>query len=321
MNTLVRPEALVPFLARRYGLSPAVRCSFIRRGGNDHYLVEDGDRGYVLRLYLNGKYYAGTADELRFELNLLDFLKAEGLPVAAPIPDVGGQALTQFDSGVETRPAALFEFAAGQDIWKTMGLEHARELGSTVAGLHLAMDRFASEYHRYHLDLEFLLEEPLRLLEAHMASRGRTAPMFLRELAGDLRESVSRVPREGGAYGLVHCDLGWHNIHYDPDAGMTLFDFDLCGYGWRAFDLALVRLQFDEPHWDAFLAAYGSVRPMPDAERDSIGDFVCLWPMWHIGDLLRNRSPILQLGHGTVDEELDGWLEYLGGLAERRSPP
>ena len=318
MNALVEPKALVPFLARRYGLSSAVRCSFIRRGGNDHYLVEDGDRRHVLRLYLNGKYYAGTANELRFELDLLAFLEAEGLPVAAPIPDVDGQTLVRFESGGEARHGALFEFAVGKDIWKTMGLEHAKELGSTVAELHVAMDRFASEYDRYHLDLEFLLEEPLRLLETRMASLNRTTPTFLRELAHDLRESVGRVPREGGAYGLVHCDLGWHNIHYDSDSGMTLFDFDLCGYGWRAFDLALVRLQFGDTHWDAFLDVYGSVRPMSDAERESIGDFVCLWPMWHIGDLLRNRSPILQLGHDTVDEELDGWLEYLGELSGRQ---
>ena len=317
MNTRIEPKALAPFLAHRYGLSPSTRCSFIRRGGNDHYLVEDGDRRYVLRLYLNGKYYAGSADELRFELDLLDFLKAEGLPVAAPLPDVGGQTLARFDSGVETRYAALFEFAEGQDIWEAMESRHARELGSTVAELHLAMDRFTSEYRRYHLDLEFLLDEPLRLLEARMVSQNRTSPTFLRELASELRENVSRVRLEGGAYGLVHCDLGWHNIHYDPDSGTTLFDFDLCGFGWRAFDLALVRLQFDDSHWDAFLDAYRSVRPMSVAETDSIGDFVYLWPMWHIGDLLRNRNPIFQLGHGNVDEELDGWLEYLSRLVER----
>ena len=294
MNTRVEPQALVPFLTQRYGLSPSTRCSFIRRGGNDHYLVEDGDRRYVLRLCLNGKYYIGTADELRFELDLLDFLKAQGLPVAAPIPDTGGQTLAEFESGEETRPAALFEFAEGKGIWETMEARHARELWSTVAGLHLAMDRFTSEYARYHLDLDFLLDEPLRLLEARMVSQNRAIPMFLREFADDLRESLSRAPTAGWAYGLIHCDLGWHNIHYHPDSGMKLFDFDLCGYGWRAFDLALVRLQFDDLHWAAFLDAYDSVRPMSNAERDSIADFVSLWPMWHIGDLLRSRYPIFQ---------------------------
>ena len=317
MNTRVEPKALVPFLTQRYGLSPSARCSFIRRGGNDHYLVEDGDRRYVLRLYLNGKYYIGTADELRFELDLLDFLKAQGLPVAAPIPDTGGQTLADFESGEETRSAVLFEFAEGKGMWETMESTHARELGSTVAGLHQAMDRFTSEYGRYHLDLDFLLDEPLRLLEARMVSQDRASPMFLREFADDLRASLSRAPTEGGAYGLAHCDLGWHNIHYHPDSGIKLFDFDLCGYGWRAFDLALVRLQFDDLHWAAFLDAYDSVRPMSDAERESIADFVNLWPMWHIGDLLRNRYPIFQLGHGTVEEELDGWLEYLQRLPER----
>ena len=48
MNTRVEPKALVSFLTLRYGLSPSARCSFIRRGGNDHYLVEDGDWRYVL---------------------------------------------------------------------------------------------------------------------------------------------------------------------------------------------------------------------------------------------------------------------------------
>ncbi len=319
MNTQVGPEALVPFLAQRYGLSSSTRCSFIRRGGNDHYLVKDGARRYVLRLYLNGKYYIGSEDELRFELDLLDFLKARGLPVAAPIPDIDGHTLAQLDAGDEARYAALFEFAEGEGIGETMEARHPWELGSTVARLHLAMDRFTSEHARYHLDLDFLLEEPLRLLEARMVSQKRTVPAFLHELADDLRGKVGRVPIEGGAYGLVHCDLGWHNINHDPDSGMTLFDFDLCGYGWRAFDLALVRLQLDDRHWAAFLEAYDSARSMSDAERDSIADFVYLWPMWHI-DLLRNRSPILQLGHRTIAEELDGWLDYLRGLVQRQSP-
>ena len=56
---------------------------------------------------------------------------------------------------------------------------------------------------------------------------------------------------------------------------------------------------------------------MSGAETDSIGDFVYIWPMWHLVDLLRNSSPIFQLGHSTVDEELQGWLEYLRRLAER----
>ena len=54
---------------------------------------------------------------------------------------------------------------------------------------------------------------------------------------------------------------------------------------------------------------------MSDAEKSSIDDFVRLWPIWHIGDLLRNRSAILQLGHDTVEEELGGWLKYLQRLA------
>ena len=321
MNAKIEPEALLPFLFDRYGMSPAATCSFIRRGGNDHYLVEDGERKYVLRLYLNGKYYIGGTDDFRFELGLIQFLLNQGLPVARPIPDVDGQSLTRFESGRETRLGALFEFAEGGDIWDTMDEKHAGELGSTVARLHLAMDRFTSEYTRYHLDLDFLLEVPLRLLEVHASYRGKESLEFLRDFADGLRERVRQAPTEGGAYGLIHGDLGWHNINYHPDLGMTIFDFDLCGYGWRAFDLALVRLQFDDHHWDAFIGAYHAVRPMSGVERESIADFVQLWPMWHVGDLLRNRHPIFQLETGSIEEEVDGWVEHLKAVLTGATSP
>ncbi len=316
LNAKIEPQALVPFLSDRYGMSPFAHCSFIRRGGNDHYLVEDGGRKYVLRLYLNGKYFIRSADDFRFELDLIQFLLDQGLPVARPIPGIGCQRLTRLESVHETRFAALFEFAEGQGIWQTMEERHASMLGSTVAELHLAMDRFTSKYTRYHLDLEFLLDEPLRLLEVHPAYCGKESLVFLREFSGGLRERLRQAPIEEGAYGLIHCDLGWHNIHYHPDLGMKIFDFDLCGYGWRAFDLALVRLQFDDHHWDAFLRAYQSVRPMSGVERESIGDFVQLWPMWHIGDLLRNKNPIFQLGASSAEEEIDAWVEYLRSVAD-----
>ena len=315
-NIQVEPGALVPFLTRRYGLPPSTQCSFIRRGGNDHYLVESNGWKHILRLYLNGKYYITSTDDLRFELDLIDFLAAEGLPVARPIPDISGQTLARFESKGETRHAALFEFAEGEGIWKTMEDEQALELGRTVARMHLGMDRFNSEYSRYHLDREFLLDEPLRMLDIYLADRGKGSLGFFRPFAEKLRESVTRAPDTRGAYGLIHCDLGWHNINYHPELGMRMFDFDLCGYSWRAFDLALVRLQFNDGHWATFLDAYDSVRPMSKAERDSIADFVHLWPMWHIGDLFRNRNPIFQLGTGSVDQELEGWLEGLHEIAD-----
>ena len=316
MNCKVEAQALLPFLSDRYGMSAEASCSFIRRGGNDHYMVEDRGRRYVLRLYLNGKYFIRSADDFRFELGLLQFLLEQGLPVVRPILSIDGRCLTRLESSHETRFAALFEFAEGEDIWETMEERHANELGGIVAGLHLAMDRYNSAYSRYHLDLSFLLEEPLRLLEAHPAYCSPESLEFLRRLAADLRERLRRAPNSGGAYGLIHGDLGWHNIHYHPDLGMKIFDFDLSGYGWRGFDLALVRLQFDDVHWDAFIDAYQSVRPMSGAERKSIGDFAQLWPMWHIGDLLRNRNPIFQLDTGSVEEEIEGWVEHLRTAAD-----
>jgi hypothetical protein len=52
-NTRLEPAALVPVLEEHYGLAGPVSCSWIRRGFNDHYLVEAPSGKWVLRLYFN----------------------------------------------------------------------------------------------------------------------------------------------------------------------------------------------------------------------------------------------------------------------------
>ncbi|MGH2409330.1 MAG: phosphotransferase, partial [Chloroflexota bacterium] len=81
---------------------------------------------------------------------------------------------------------------------------------------------------------------------------------YVRGLAGSLRERVRKLPASALDWGICHGDLHLANAHVDEEGTMTVFDFDLCGYGWRAMDLAVQRTVMrlhkrDESLWDAYL--------------------------------------------------------------------
>ncbi|MEM1212275.1 MAG: phosphotransferase [Planctomycetota bacterium] len=69
------------------------------------------------------------------------------------------------------------------------------------------------------------------------------------------------------AYGLLHADLHLRNVVFAGGAGGAArpIDFDDCGFGHHAYDLACTLLGFErEPWWEAFLQGYRSVRELPE---------------------------------------------------------
>jgi Ser/Thr protein kinase RdoA (MazF antagonist) len=76
------------------------------------------------------------------------------------------------------------------------------------------------------------------------------------------------------------------------DGTFLLFDFDHCGFGWRAYDLAPFYQNSAAPDeerrkWAAFLSGYEEVRKLSTSERDSLPVFKACRALWDVGDWLR----------------------------------
>ena len=63
----------------------------------------------------------------------------------------------------------------------------------------------------------------------------------------------------------------------DADGKMVFFDWDICGYGYKAYDLAVIRHNASLGDWDpglriadSVLSGYESKRPLTDDERYSL---------------------------------------------------
>ncbi len=292
MNAQIPASDLLPVLLADYALPPEVRIEFLRRGFNDHYLVNAGADRFILRVYFNGKYYIEGEGDFRFELELLEFLHANGVSVSHAVRRRDGELLGQVSTAGDARTYALFTFAEGEE-GARLDPDDSFLLGTCIADLHLTADRHRPAHRRYHLDSRYLIEQPLALMKEFLALHKRVDAQDFWEPIERVRAALAALPKTPGAYGIIHGDLHNRNFRVQLEPGRpdyTFYDFDHGGYGWRAYDLAACLMCQPQEAQSALLEGYQSRRPLSQAEVASLPRFRKVRPIWDIGDLLAMRS-------------------------------
>jgi Ser/Thr protein kinase RdoA (MazF antagonist) len=245
-----------------------------------------------------------------------------GVPVAPALARRDGALITELRAPEGPRHAVLFAFAGGELAGFEMTPEQSHRYGRAVARLHAVADGAPRTFPRPRLDLAFLLDRPLRLLEERFGHR-RADVGAVQSLAAHLRRSLAALPRTAPEWGLCHGDLHKRNVLFGPRDEPTILDWDGVGYGWRAYDLAVLLwstvLQGLGPGlWDAYLRGYQERRRLSEPELGAVPAFVAVRHVWVMG---------VELGHvldgtwgvGRVgDRWLDRHLATLGGWARER---
>ena len=296
MNKLLNAEEAQSVVQANYDIQPIVYCMLIERGFNDTYQVVTENSKYIFRVYSNNKYFVQSDSAYKFETELLEHLHANGVPVAKPIRTRQHSLISHVATEYGERTVAMFDYAEGMNISrKAITLKQAYNYGAAMANLHLAADSFETKHDRYSLDQKYLIDEPLRLIEEgsqddnasaeikELAQHGQRILEKLQPLESHL-ERINRLGKDDDKFGIIHADLHTGNVHFHGET-LTLFDFDHCAYGWRAYDLAIA-YNVPKAHRDAVYAGYESKRVLSDEERDSIQAFANLRNLWDIGDLL-----------------------------------
>ena len=292
MNTPLTSDDALVIINNHYTLCDIEYCMFLRRGFNDTYVVETKTNKYIFRVYLEGKYYIDSNDAYRFELDLVKHLNAHDVPVATAISTSSGELLSIEKTKRGESAFALFHYADGFSLGReSVTTEQSYRMGVALASLHLASNTFDSQFNRYKLDLKYLVDEPVRLVSQGEASqipnglleRGR----YVMEKLQPLERYVDRVKSigtDGDKFGVIHADMHLGNIHFRGQEP-TIFDFDHCAYGWRAYDLAIC-YGLPETRRLSMVEGYESRRPLSLEERDSLQDLSNLRNLWDIGDTL-----------------------------------
>jgi Ser/Thr protein kinase RdoA (MazF antagonist) len=228
------PDALASLIYASYDIQVIKNCQFWHRGLSDVYLLETIDKPYILRVAHN---HWRSQSEIEFELELLGFLRDRDIPVATPIKNKKGELPLEIDAPEGKRYAALFDYAPGEIAIGDLNHTQSYLLGETVAKLHRETRDFNTNADRKPLDLKHLLDDSLQIIAPFLHKRASDLRYFLEAIA-KIKEDLQNLPNESPYWAVCWGDPHSGNVHIAAENRMTLFDFDQCGYGWRAFDIA-----------------------------------------------------------------------------------
>jgi Ser/Thr protein kinase RdoA (MazF antagonist) len=260
-----------------YPIGRPARCCLHMSGVNDVYLVWAGEDRYVLKIYRAGW---RSSEEVLYELDLLAHLHRNGVAVSLPVPRRDGQRITEVPALEGVRPAVLFRHAPGkQPAWPFYEDEaESRLMGATLAAIHGAADDFSSTHERTPYDASELLDRTLTATHPFLAHR-ELDWQYLLALVERLRRRLTDLVSRGLSWGVCHGDFHCGNAFITDDCTVTVFDFDVCGPGWLAFDLARWKSNPEgktSHSWSAFLQGYREKRAPTDTDLEAVPLFVAL---------------------------------------------
>jgi Ser/Thr protein kinase RdoA (MazF antagonist) len=273
-----------------YDLGDVLDCTLLQHNLNDTYLVRTVDASYALRV---SQFRGRQADDVAYEVGLLTHLDRNGIAVARPVARRDGRFVTMLDMPEGPRAAVLFTFAPGEPLHAP---DHddvsSRRYGRAAALLHAASDDFTYAGARFRLDATALIDAPL-VTTLPLLSHRPDDRDELAQLAERLKRRLADVPTGALAVGACHGDLTGSNASVDDDGTVTFYDFEYCGVGWRAYDLASFRWSMalgrsrmgldDEALWTAFLAGYREGRAVNDVDLAIVPVFVAIRHLWYLG--------------------------------------
>lgn len=275
VHSTLSARAAADFAYAAFDIPLPRRFRFASRGFNDVYEID----GLYLRIGRNARRLLADAEA---EAIAVSELAGGGAPVASARRGRDGRFAQPIALSEGERTALLFEAAPGVQPGDTAG--HAYAQGVALARVHIATLDDATAGRLRRLDLGFLVDRSVDLVASQLPHRA--------DLVGCLRDIAVRIRPQlapGLSVGLCHGDYhGWNAAIEHGEA--ILFDFDECGIGPQAYDIATflwgcsqVSPALRLPLWPRFVDGYASVRRLPASDLEALDLFLIVRELWFLG--------------------------------------
>jgi Ser/Thr protein kinase RdoA (MazF antagonist) len=310
-RSFIAADALTEVIAEEYDLDVTgckLFSKMLRTQDNDHYLLRTGGgEKYVARVYQEGSHLERQEGDYQFELDWLNFLKRRDMPVSYPIARRDGRFLGSVNAPEGLRYYAVFSFANGKPM-DLEDLDHLYDCGAKMAQIHVVSNDYQGPYKRQPMDLAFLVDRPVARLKRFWSEdpdRADDLDLLLtsaEEARTEIEVLVDNEFESPDSWGPIGGDFHSANTYFDDHNGPIFFNFDLCGYGWRAYDIATFLLNTNLMHTstegtEAFIAGYYSVRRLNENEHAAISPFLTIRRIWLTGSFARRRGLV---GHTFI---------------------
>ena len=261
----VQTDSLTKFaheILKKYGISDAeVECINFEFNATFSISTVSGQK-YALRLNINS---TRVASNIQAETQWVrELSRTPSINVPTPIASLADTYLVSAihaDSGLEIF-GVMYSWLEGEELGDEPTLEQLRIVGQTMALLHDNSSNFTltdgAELPTFN-DFFWGTEDYL------FSSKSLLIPQDLQliEKARDLIMKFTNELYENSPVHVIHADLHGWNLMWHEDQ-LYIFDFDDCGYGVEAQDIAVALYYLDTPEQEvALLDGYKSIRPLP----------------------------------------------------------
>ncbi|MGE2736538.1 phosphotransferase enzyme family protein [Mycolicibacterium vaccae] len=270
-----------------YGRAPDTPLRLLSLSENATYLAKgaDGeDEPLVLRVHRPGYH---SLDGIRSELDWMAALRDETrLRTPQLIPARDGSQVVEARVGDRELHVDAVSFIPGctaEDAPTAVGFA---ELGEITALMHEHSRQWCrpAGFTRFRWDLDAILGTQARWGDWRAAPALTAADRAVIDVAAaEIGDRLTEFGTAPDRFGLVHADLRLANLMVDPsgDGGITVIDFDDCGWSWHLVDLSSVLSWIEDspgvPEIIAeWLSGYRRVRELPQAHLELIPTFVML---------------------------------------------
>ena len=249
-------------ILKKYGISDAqVECINFEFNATFSVSTESGQK-YALRLNINS---TRTVSNILAETQWVrELARIPSVNVPTPIATLDDQFVVSAlheDSG-QTICGVMYSWLEGEEIGDEPTLDQLHTAGRAMALLHENSSHFTltdgAELPTFN-DFFWGTEDYL------FSSKSRLIPKE-RQLIEQARDLIMKYTDElysTSVVRIIHADLhGWNLMWHEEQ--LFIFDFDDCGYGVEAQDIAVALYYLDTPEQDeALLDGYKSIRPLP----------------------------------------------------------
>lgn len=271
-----------------YDISTSASLRLLNLSENATYLVEDGDDRSILRVHRQN--YHG-AHEIESELDWLTALSNAG---EVHVPSVrrarDGRRLVTVESEGAARHVVQFDMVGGvEPDENALSVRDFHTLGCITAALHEHARVWSRppRFSRFSWDWEHCFgQHPRWGRWQEAAGVGPAERRILGQAEQLLHGRLTEYGTASDRFGLVHADLRLANLlvdspaaDTDPCSGITVIDFDDCGFGWYLYDFgtAVSFIEDDPalPQWQAaWVEGYRTRRTLSAEHEDMFASFV-----------------------------------------------
>jgi Ser/Thr protein kinase RdoA (MazF antagonist) len=249
-------------LLKNYGIHDA-KISCINFEFNATFSVEtDSGTKYALRININS---TRTVENMKGEIEWVRHLnRTSGIHTPTPIATLNDNYIISgfHKDSEQTLHAVMYSWLEGEELGDEPTLEQLHEVGRAIAILH-------QESHDFSLTSESSLptfNDFFWGTEDYLFSNKSKLSDTDRALIKEAHDHIMKFTNElyaNSPVHIIHADFHGWNLMWNHNR-LSIFDFDDCGFGVEAQDLAVVLYYLDTPEQDvAILNGYRSVKPLP----------------------------------------------------------